>query len=132
MTRRFMASCHVIMLCRGVTPCRDDMSSRHGVMTCHHDMSSRHGIMTCRYAIHIHVFTNLGLKVKLHEFSPRPACVAARPERTISGRGVVKSNSITIRKRILAGSKVGSGRGRAYALYYVRTLPTHPRVSAIV
>ena len=28
----------------------------------------------------------------------------------------MKSNSITIRKRILAGSKVGSGGGRACAL----------------
>ena len=41
----------------------------------------------------------------------------------------MKSNSITIRKRILAASKVGSGLGRACALYDVRALPTHPQVS---
>ena len=36
-------------------------------MSFHDVMSSRHGVMTCRYAILIHVFTNLGQKVKLHE-----------------------------------------------------------------
>ena len=43
-------------------------------------------------------------------FSP-PACVAAWTGGTILQLGMIRPNSISIRKRILAGSKGGSGRG---------------------
>ena len=41
--------------------------------------------------------------------------MAARTGRTIPRLGVVRLNSISIRKRILVGSKVGSGRGLFWA-----------------
>ena len=48
----------------------------------------------------------------------KPACLCgAWTGGTILQLGMVRLNSISIRKRILAGSKVGSGRGRACALY---------------
>ena len=43
--------------------------------------------------------------------------MAARTGRTIPRLGVVRLNSINIRKRILEGSKVGSGRGLIWGVF---------------
>ena len=43
--------------------------------------------------------------------------MAERTGRTIPRLGVVRLNSINIRKRILEGSKVGSGRGLIWGVF---------------
>ena len=82
--------------------------------------------------------SNSGQKVKFNHYREIDSCSGQRSGQVIfnlyrkSKVGVQcaecqtqakKLNSNTIRKGILAGSKVGSGRSRACALYYLRAQP---------